>query len=114
LRLAAEIKVSLLGDYPGLQEFMESMFFETDPEVAPDIKKIMAKRSDQYDMRKFFEGVDYSRFKKGVSPALVTKLLVYFAEGCARETPQGEKLDVEALMREFDECLELFRNNFYT
>jgi len=114
IRLASEIKVSLLGEHPGLQAFMESMFYETDPEVEPEIRNVMARRSEEYDLRKFFEGVDYSRFKKGVSPALVTKLLVYFSEGCVRETPQGEDLDIDALMKEFDECLELFRNNFYT
>ena len=113
IRLSAEIKLSVIGEYPDMLSFMESMFFETDPDVENEIKKILTLSGSRFDFQQFFEGVDYSRFKDGINPALVTKTLIYFVEGIMNETPRGQKVDIDALMREFDECLGLFRNNFY-
>jgi AcrR family transcriptional regulator len=113
IRHASEIKASLLKEYPDIMLFIESMYFEADPEVEPEIKKVMLRGKGEYDIGQFFENVDYSRFKEGVNPALVMKLLVYFSEGVARQNPRGQRLDIEKLMCEFDECLELFKENFY-
>jgi len=113
IRRASELKIAFLEEYPDLMSFIESMYFEEDPEIEPEIKKLRTQDKGSYDPAKFFENADYSKFKDGVNPALVMKLLVYFSEGIVRATPKGQKLDMETLMREFDECLELFKNNFY-
>ncbi|MCL2637281.1 MAG: TetR/AcrR family transcriptional regulator [Oscillospiraceae bacterium] len=113
VRNASVIKTAVLKEYPDIMHFIESMYFETDPEVEQEIKKVIQRGKGNFDIGRFFENVDYSRFKDGVNPALVMKLLVYFSEGVIRENPQGQKLDIESLMKQFDECLELFRKNFY-
>jgi len=113
IRNASAIKAGLLKEYPDIMLFIESMFFETDPEVAEEIKDLRQRGKGKYDASQFFGNVDYSKFKPGVNPALVMKLLVYFSEGCVRAMPHGEPLDIDTLMKDFDECLELFKNNLY-
>jgi hypothetical protein len=113
IRRASEIKASLLKEYPDIMLFIESMFFENDPEVETEIKKLLRRRKGQYDASQFFGELDYTKFKDGVNPELVMKLLVYFSEGSVRAMPRGQPIDIELLMKDFDECLELFKNNFY-
>jgi AcrR family transcriptional regulator len=113
VRKASEIKAALLKEYPDIMLFIESMFFETDPEVEADVKRVLQRGKGTYDTGKFFGNIDYSRFKDGVNPMLVMKLLIYFSEGTVRATPRGQPPDIDALMKEFDECLSLFKNNFY-
>ena len=113
IRNISEMKISVLEEYPDIYTFMEGMFFEADPEVAPEISKIMLSKNEKLDIKQFFEGVDYSRFKKGVDPMFVVKILMYTSEGCIKQHSENGKMNIEAIMREYDECLALFKNNFY-
>jgi len=113
IRIISEIKLKVISEYPGMMSFMECMFFETDPEVESEIKKFMSVSELNFNVQPYFEGIDFSRFKEGVDPMLVTKLLLYFTTGRMNEMPKGQRVDMELIMREFDECLALFRNNLY-
>ncbi|MCL2020010.1 MAG: TetR/AcrR family transcriptional regulator [Oscillospiraceae bacterium] len=113
IRAISELKLKAISNYPDMMIFMESMFFEADPEVEPEIKKIMSVSKLSFNIQPYFEGIDFSRFKEGVNPELVTRLLLYYTTGRMNEMPHGKSLDIVLLMREFDECIELFRKNFY-
>ena len=110
---ASEIKISVLKKHPGLMSFTESLYRETDAEVSGEMRKIMLREGEAFKTRNIFEGMDCSKFKEGIDPKLVLKLMVYFSEGCVNNAPRGESLDVDSIMSEFHECVALMKNNFY-
>ena len=60
-----------------------------------------------------FDGMDASKFKEGIDPKLVLKMLTWFAEGYLSQSSNKAELDIEVLGKEFDECINLLKNNFY-
>lgn len=113
IRHISEMKMLVVKEYPDLFTFMENMYFETDPEVMPEVQKMLSSSRENLDILQFFEGVDFSRFKDNIDPMVVIKVLLYFSEGCIKQKSQDGKMDIEAVMQEYDECLNLFKNNFY-
>ena len=113
IAMASEIKISVLKKYPGLFAFTESMYYETDSAVEGDVKKSMSVDGETFNAWNFWDGVDYSRFREGVDPQLVLKILIYFTEGCLNEKPRGSEIDIEVIMKEFRACAALLKNNFY-
>lgn len=111
IRLATDIKVSVLKKHPALLSFCNSMYFESDDEVKADIQALLAK-GEGFRRKIAFEGMDVSKFKDGVDPKLVMKMLVWFGEGFISEFP-NRAYDLEALCNEFDQCINLLKNNFY-
>jgi AcrR family transcriptional regulator len=110
---ASEVKISVLKEHPGLLSFAESLYRETDEAIAGEMRELMMREGETFKAENIFEGMDYSKFKEGIDPKLVIKLLVYFSEGCVNNTPRGKLLDVDSVMGEFHECVNLLRNNFY-
>ena len=110
---AAEIKISVLREHPGLLSFLESMYRESDETVAGEIRGLILPENEHFTTANIFEGVDYSKFKDGVDPKLVLKLMLYFSEGCVNKQPRGAPIDIGAVMDEFRECAALLRSNFY-
>lgn len=112
VRLATEIKMSVMKKYPAILLFLGSMYYETDNEVANSIKGMLAQ-SETIRGGLAFDGMDASKFKEGVDPQLVLNILVRFSEGYVNGSPNMADLDADQLLREFEECLNLMKNNFY-
>ena len=112
IKLATEIKMSVMKKYPALLLFLGSMYYETDEEVADSIKEILAQ-SEEIRSGLAFDGMDASKFKEGIEPQLVVNILVRFSEGYVSNSPDMAALDIEKLLSEFEACLDLMKNNFY-
>jgi len=112
IKLATEIKMSVMKKYPALLLFLGSMYYETDEEVADSIKEILAQ-SEEIRSGLAFDGMDASKFKEGIDPQLVVNILVRFSEGYVSNSPDMAALDIEKLLSEFEACLDLMKNNFY-
>jgi hypothetical protein len=57
---------------------------------------------------------DAAKFKEGVNPKTVLKMLTWMAIGCIEgksSISTDEKLNT--LLNDFDECLSIMKNNFY-
>jgi hypothetical protein len=57
--------------------------------------------------------MDVSKFKDGVDPMLVMKILVRYTEGYINELPNHAAIDLDTVYQEFNECIRLLRNNLY-
>ncbi|MDO3411135.1 TetR/AcrR family transcriptional regulator [Saccharibacillus sp. CPCC 101409] len=112
IRMASAIKLAVLARHRAILSFLSSMFFEQDPEVEPEIKAFIAS-SEGLRNQMALEGMDVSKFKEGVDPQTVMKILVRYSEGIVSEQPNSAAIDPEAIVREFDEVMELLRNHFY-
>lgn len=86
------------------------MYFESDEEVKGDIIAILAE-SEDFRNKIAFDGTDTSKFKDSIDPKLVMKMLTWLADGYASQVSKFS-IDYDTLYREFDECLDLIKNNF--
>lgn len=108
--LGVEIKLQLLEQYPAMLQFITSAYFETDPQVANEVRAIL---NDSGKFRNTFalSDLDLTKFKDDVNPALVLNILLKFSQGYVSESGPG--FDLDKVIREFTACLELMRNHFY-
>lgn len=112
IRLSSYIEISVMKKHPGIPGFLSSMYFEQDEEVKEDIKALLSK-GEGYRSRIAFEGVDCSKFKDSVDLKVVMKMLSWIGDGYAKQLSNNPNLDYDVMMKEFDECLNLLKNNLY-
>jgi len=112
IKLTTSIKVSVMKKHPAILSFLYSMYFENDAEVKKEINDCLTM-GEGLRGKIAYEGMDASKFKEGVNPELVMKMLVWFAEGFVSEMPNKAGINIEVLCKEFDECMNLLKNNLY-
>lgn len=114
IRLSTEIEISVMKKHPAILSFINSAYFEKDDEVEEDIKAIFAgEEGEKLRYRIALEGMDASKFKEGIDPKLVLKILVWFTEGYLSKLPGKTGFDLDAISKEFEACMNLLRSNFY-
>lgn len=112
IMITSNIKMAAMKKHPAILTFLTSVYFESDEEVKDDIKAILAK-GEGFRNKIAFEGMDYSKFKEGVDPKLVLKMLLWISEGYASQLSREVEIDYDVFYKEFEECLNLLRNNLY-
>ena len=53
------------------------------------------------------------KFKDDIDPKLVLNMLDWISEGYMSKMQDAEKTDFDELYKVFEECLQLFKRNFY-
>ncbi|WML34241.1 TetR/AcrR family transcriptional regulator [Clostridium sp. OS1-26] len=112
IKLSSNIELAVMKRHPAIPSFLTSAYFETDEEVKKDKESILAK-GEGFRNKIAFDGIDYSRFKESVDPKLVMKMLIWLTDGYINQVSDKTEVDYEAFLKEFEECLDLLRNNFY-
>lgn len=113
IKLAANIEILVMKKHPAILSFLDSVYFENDDEVKEDIKTILGTSEVESLRRKIvFEGIDTSKFKDDIDPKLVMKILTLLTDGYLSKMPKTG-VDLDALCKEFDEYINLFKSNFY-
>jgi len=113
LKIVMDIQLSALREHPALISFVNSLYLETDPEVAEDLAQIFIAEESNYD-RMLMEGTDFDKFKPGVDPQLICKFTFWASDGFMTElydTDCSEKKDT--LVTDFYRCLDVIRKSFY-
>jgi AcrR family transcriptional regulator len=110
--LGTELKLRVIREHPAIFKFITSVYFEKDPEVTPDIREFF-KKSEAYRNDFVLTDMDAAKFRDTVKPELVMNILVRFAEGYIGGVPTDDGFDLDAMMKEFTECLDMMRKNFY-
>lgn len=57
--------------------------------------------------------MDREKFKDDVAPELVMKILTFYSEGYMSGSAMRQVTDFDALMVDFNNCLDLMKRNFY-
>ncbi|MCL2703815.1 MAG: TetR/AcrR family transcriptional regulator [Defluviitaleaceae bacterium] len=117
IKMATEIKVSMMKKHTHIISFLASMYVETDKEVLEDVA-VFKKGAEGARGSWMFDGIEVSRFKDDVDPELISRFLVWAGEGFGNAMPLDlskmesmEKLD--EFMRDFYNCLDLMKKYFY-
>ncbi|ERI93757.1 transcriptional regulator, TetR family [Clostridiales bacterium oral taxon 876 str. F0540] len=112
IRLSTSIEISIMKRHPDIPSFLTSVYFENDEEVRDDIKTILSQ-GDDFRNKIAFDGMDYSKFKDGTNLKLFMKMLLWLADGYANQMKNNPGIDLDELFKEFDECLDMLKSNFY-
>lgn len=111
---AGQIELSIMEKHPGVFQFLNSVFFETDEAVKEEVQALLSgEEGEKFRAKIAFEGADTRKFKDGVDPKLVMKLLFYFTCGCLGGNPGARRAEPDALYRDFKDCVALLRNHLY-
>ena len=112
--LATDIKVSMMKKYPAILSFINSAYFETDAEVKGDLQALFTgDEGENFRQGLVFDGVDASKFKEGVDPKLVLKMLTWMGYGYMNASPLKTQIDFDAVYKEFEASVYLLKNNLY-
>ncbi len=112
IRLASEIKISVLKKFPGILSFLTAMYYENDQEVESQIKRIITE-SESFASSFVMESTDRHKFKSDVDPELVFEILTNYAEGYMSKLSMRSADDFDILTERFYRCLDMMKNNFY-
>ncbi len=110
-REAVKIKMELLGKYPDIFKFMEEAFLEDAADIKLDLEKEKRELTEM-NMGKFFEGIDYSKFRDDVDIQIVLKIITYTFEKLSDETLIPSKTDTwtrNRLQRSLEGSRAVFR-----
>lgn len=113
LTYAANIKYRVFLKNPYLLEFAEKVIMKSDDEAGSEIRKTIIEYTSQI-YGKFFAHVDYSKFREGVEPIRLMRMLTWMAEGFVFEKNQaGKSLDLNEVMSEFEDWIAMFKKIAY-
>ncbi|MDF2868438.1 MAG: transcriptional regulator, TetR family [Anaerocolumna sp.] len=110
--LASDIKIAVMKQYAAIPAFLTNIYFEEDPIVKNDVQKILAE-GEVYRNHIAFDGMDVSKFKEDVDVTLVMKMLIWMAEGFAKEFSAHNYTDLEARCQEYYRCMDILKSNLY-
>ena len=114
IMLATRIEISIMKKHPSIFSFLISAYFESDGEVKADKDAILSNSEGEDFRRKIaFKGMDASKFKDGIDPKLVMKMLTLLGYGCINIASSKVKVNIDSLCKEFEECINLLKNNLY-
>jgi TetR/AcrR family transcriptional regulator len=112
IRLSSYIEISLLKKHQAILTFLTSVYFEEDEEVKEEIKTILEK-GEGFRNKIAFDGMDFTKFKENIDLKVFMKMLYWLADGYAKQLSNQKDIDYDVMFKEFDDCLEMLKNNFY-
>lgn len=110
IRVGTEIKMSVIKRHPGILSFVYSVYMEREEEVQEGIQ-IMLLKGEDFRKKVAFDNMDTTKFKEGVDPQLVLRMLTMLGEGFANNLGAGKQM--EEISKEFELYLQLLRKNLY-
>lgn len=110
----SKLKIDLMKKYPYVPSFIQSAYFENDDEVKEELRTIFSKDDGKTIGKKItFDGADFSKFKDDIDPKLVMNMIDWISEGYMSKIAGARDTDLDEVYRVFEECLQLFKRNFY-
>ena len=112
LEIGQQVKMDLVRRHPGLFRFVMRAYYERDSVLTPKLRK---KLDDvlRDTTESFLSRMDLYKFKDGVDPKLLTRLLTLAAEGMLAETRACTAEEIEVLFQQYQEYADMLRRNLY-
>ena len=113
VRMMTNIKVSMLKRHPALMSFMTNVYYESDDDVADDLKRILAEGIKTRQEMILVE-TDTSRLRDDIDPELLDRFLVWVGEGFGTTLakPGGMEL-IDEYTEDLYKILGIMKKYFY-
>ncbi|MDR2547461.1 MAG: TetR/AcrR family transcriptional regulator [Lachnospiraceae bacterium] len=113
IRMMSDIKMLIMKRYPALMTFLANVYYETDAEVADEVKSFMAEGLKTRE-KMVLIATDTSRLKEDINPQLLDKFLVWTGEGMGTTILKDSTMEtIDEHMQDFYKVLELMKKYFY-
>jgi len=112
LEIGQKVKMDLVRRHPGLFRFVMRAYYEADSVLTPKLRR---KLDDvlRDTTESFLSRMDLYKFKDGVDPKVLTRLLTLAAEGMLAETRACTAEEIEKLFQEYQKYADMLRRNLY-
>lgn len=112
IKMTSNIEISVMKRHAAIPSFLASVYFEIDGEVKDDIKDVLDSGED-FRNKIAFDGMDTSKFKEGVDLKLLMKMLMWMTDGYMKQLSDRPEINFDTMLEEFNQCLDMLKNNFY-
>lgn len=113
MEYAAEQKARLMVDYPYLMEFAMRAVASQHEEVSPALDRRIIRDTQQV-YAGMLAGLDYSRFRPGIDPMYILRMLQWMGDGWLREAQRvGVTPTAADMLAEFRRMLGTLRSLCY-
>ena len=112
LEKGQKIKMDMVRRHPGLFRFVMRAYYEGDNVLTPRLRKklndVLRESTDS-----FLSRMDLYKFKDGVDPKTLVRLLTLAAEGMLAETKACTPEEIDKLFQEYKKYADMLRQNLY-
>lgn len=112
LEKGQEVKMEMVRRYPGLFRFVMRAYYERDSILSPKLRKGLNSLLESTS-KDFLKRMDVHKFKDGVDPWEVIRLLTLAAEGMMARTGACTVEEIEVLFQEYQKYAQMLRQNLY-
>ena len=112
LEKGQEVKMEMVRRYPGLFRFVMRAYYERDSILSPKLRKGLNSLLESTS-RDFLKRIDVHKFKDGVDPWEVIRLLTLAAEGMMARTGACTAEEIETLFLEYQKYAQMLRQHLY-
>jgi AcrR family transcriptional regulator len=108
------LQLEAIRKYPGMLAFANGAYYETEPEVADEVRRAFADE-DALFSHMLMDGLDLSWFKPGFDPDLICKFMLWAGEGFSAELFEKTTSEdrIETMAADFEKCLDMMRRAFH-
>ena len=112
LEIGHKVKMDMVRRHPGLFRFVMRAYYERDSVLTPGLRKklddVLAQSTDH-----FLSRMDLHKFKDGVDPKVLVRLLTLAAEGMLAETGAYTPEEINKLFAEYKKYADMLRQHLY-
>ena len=104
-------KWQVMKNYPYMLFFLNNAFLEEDQEAVAEVSHDMDMMSGT--LQKIYARADLGRFKEGLDPSKVLKMVLFTMDGLLKEQISLKKFEPKQLYDDSVEYLDMFKNCYY-
>lgn len=112
LEMGHKIKMDMVQRHPGLFRFVMRTYYERDSLLSPKLRKGLDALMES-TTRDFLSRMDLYKFKDGVDPHQIIRLLMLASEGMLAETNAITAEEIDALFKEYKSYADMLRQFLY-
>ena len=112
LEKGQEVKMDMVSRYPGLFRFVMRAYYERDSILSPKLRKGLNDLLETTS-RDFLARMDLYKFKDGIDPWEVIRLLTLAAEGMMARTGACTVEEINELFQEYQKYADMLRRHLY-
>lgn len=114
LEYAARQKVKVMANSsPYIMDFAMKAFYSEKEDVSDDLRNLNFVQQDII-YEAYFSHIDAGKFKDGISPHEICKMLIWMADGYLHEIRMlNQEPDMDVLTAEFRKWMDMFRKFVY-
>lgn len=112
LEMGHKVKMDIVRRHPGLFRFVMRAYYEHDNVLTPKLRKKLADVLEE-TTTSFLSRMDLHKFKDGVDPRAVVRLLTLASEGMLAETGAYTAEEIDRLFQEYRAYADMLRQHLY-